>query len=252
MEAIIDAKFDRVAVGAVDPNPKHAGRGITLLRAAGIEVVTGILETEAAKLNRGFNKWIVTGLPWVIAKFAMSLDGRITRLPREGAWLSNEQSRNDAHRLRARVDAILIGAGTLRADNPRLTVRGVRKAGRQPWRVVMTRSGNLPETSHLFTDEFRERTLVYEGKGLRAVLRELGKRGVTSLLIEGGTSIFTEAFSQELVDQVRVYAAPLLVGGPAPAIAGAGLASPLKLENAEYRRLGSDLVMEADVVHSPR
>ena len=113
-------------MGAIDPNPAHAGRGLSRLSAAGIEVITGILAAEATALNRGFNKWIVTGSPLVIAKCAMSLDGRITRLPSESPWLTGERSRADAHRLRAQVDAILIGAGTLRADNPRLTVRGVR------------------------------------------------------------------------------------------------------------------------------
>jgi diaminohydroxyphosphoribosylaminopyrimidine deaminase/5-amino-6-(5-phosphoribosylamino)uracil reductase len=125
VEAIVRHSFARVVIGAIDPNPAHAGRGVELLRAAGIDVVTGVLESECRELNVAFNKWIVTGLPFVIAKAALSLDGRLTRPPGEGQWLSNAASRADAHRLRASVDAILIGAGTLRADNPRLTVRGV-------------------------------------------------------------------------------------------------------------------------------
>ncbi len=245
VDAIIAAGFARVVVGAVDPNPAHAGRGLDRLRAAGLEVVPGILAAEAAALNRAFNKWIVTGLPLVIAKCALSLDGRITRLPSEGPWLTSERSRADAHRLRARVDAILIGAGTLRADNPRLTVRGVRHA-RQPWRVVLTRSGELPAQAHLFTDEHRERTLVYRKRGLASVLRDLGGRGVTSVLVEGGAQILGDAFDRRLVDRVHFYIAPLLLGGPKLAIAGTGAAAPA-IANPEYRRLGDDLVLMGDV-----
>jgi diaminohydroxyphosphoribosylaminopyrimidine deaminase/5-amino-6-(5-phosphoribosylamino)uracil reductase len=125
VEAILRAGLARVVVGATDPNPRHAGRGIELLRAAGVETVTGVLEAECVALNEGFNKWIVTGMPWVIAKAGLSLDGRLTRPPGEGQWLTSPESRADAMRLRARVDAILIGANTLRADNPRLTLRAL-------------------------------------------------------------------------------------------------------------------------------
>ena len=243
VDAIIAAGLGRVVIGAVDPNPSHAGRGLRLLRKAGIQVVSGILAEECAALNRPFNKWIVTGLPLVIAKCAMSLDGRITRRPGEGQWLTSRASRADAHRLRAQVDAILIGAGTLRADNPRLTVRGVRGA-RQPWRVVLTRSGILPADAHLFTDEHRDRTLVYKKRSLAWVLRDLGRRQVTSVLIEGGTEILGEAFAKRLVDRVHFYIAPLLLGGPKlaiPARAGANIIS------AEYRRIGSDLLLTGNI-----
>ena len=122
-----------------------------------------MLGEECARLNRAFNRWIVTGRPWVIAKAALTLDGRLARPPGEDRWLSGPAARAHAHRQRARVDAILIGAGTLRADNPRLTVRGVAgsEPARQPWRVVLTRGGDLPADAHLFTDEWRERTLVF-------------------------------------------------------------------------------------------
>lgn len=243
VDAIIAAGFARVVAGAIDRNPAHAGRGLDRLRAAGIEVIPGVLAAEAAALNRAFNKWIVTGLPFVTAKCALSLDGRITRLASEGPWLTGERSRADAHRLRAQVDAILIGAGTLRADNPRLTVRGIRGA-RQPWRVVLTRSGNLPAQARLFTDEHRARTLVFKKRSLAWVLRDLGRRGVTSILIEGGSDVLSQAFARRLVDRVQFYIAPLLVGGPALAIrARAGLA----IVNPEYRRIGSAIVLAGDL-----
>ena len=241
-DAIRVAGFSRVVIGAIDPNPKHAGRGVKVLRAAKIDVTTGVLGDECAALNRAFNKWIVTRMPWVIAKAGMSLDGRLTRPPGEGQWLTSERSRAHAMKLRARVDAILIGAGTLRADDPQLTVRGV-KGARQPWRVVLTRSGKLPKKAKLFTDEHRERTLVFHGKSLRAVLRELGKRDITSVLIEGGGEVLGDAFDRRLVDEVSFYFAPLLCGGP-HVIGGRGssnTAASLVLHDVRYERIGGDI-----------
>lgn len=249
VDAIIAAGIRRVVIGAIDPNPAHAGRAVKLLRVAGIAVTPGVQEAECRALNAAFNHWIVTKMPLVIAKAGMSLDGRLTRPPGEGQWLTNAAARADAHRLRSQVDAILIGAETLRADNPRLTVRGVRGA-RQPWRIVLTRSGRLPKAAHLFTDEFRERTLVYRGKSLRAVLRDLGRRQITSVLLEGGGKILGEAFDRQLVQQVYFYVAPLLCGGPVVAIGGLGAGSTAEsaqIRHATYKRLGDNLRLIGDV-----
>jgi diaminohydroxyphosphoribosylaminopyrimidine deaminase/5-amino-6-(5-phosphoribosylamino)uracil reductase len=245
VEAIIAAGIARVVIGAIDPNPVHAGRAVRILKKAGIGVTTGVLKEECVLLNRSFNKWITTGLPFVIAKAGLSIDGRLARPHGEGQWITSPAARADAHRLRAQVDAILIGAETLRTDDPRLTVRGVRGA-RQPWRVVLTRSGNLPSGAHLFTDEFRDRTLVYKNKPLRAVLRDLGKRGVTSVLIEGGGEVIGGAFARRLVDAVQFYIAPLIIGGPKPALAGGGAGS-IRIKNADYKKIGSDIRVTGDV-----
>src|SRR6266705_5387207 len=142
-DAIIKAGIKNVVVGAFDVNPRHSGKGIVQLRNAGVKVREGILADECSRINEAFNKWIVSGRPFVIAKCGMSLDGRLTRPPGEPRWITDSAARRNAHQLRARVDAILIGAQTLRVDNPRLTVRGMRHAP-QPWRIVLTRSGNLP------------------------------------------------------------------------------------------------------------
>lgn len=243
VEAIVRAGFRRVVIGAIDPNPAHAGRGVDLLKAAGIDVTTGVLEAECRELNAPFNHWIVTKLPLIIAKAGMSLDGRLTRPPGEGQWLTSAAARADAQKLRAQVDAILIGAGTLRADNPRLTVRGV-KGARQPWRVVLTRSGRLPKDAHLFTDEHRERTLVYRSQSLRAVLRDLGKKQITSVLIEGGGQVLGEAFDRRLVQRVQFYVAPLLCGGPDVVVGGRGVGATIEaplILNPRYDRLGDNL-----------
>ncbi|EDY18650.1 riboflavin biosynthesis protein RibD [Chthoniobacter flavus Ellin428] len=249
VEAIIAAGFRRVVIGTIDPNPSHAGRGVKLLRDTGIAVTTDVLEAECRALNAAFNHWIVTKMPLVIAKAGMSLDGRITRPPGEGQWLTNAVARKDAHRLRSQVDAILIGAETLRQDNPRLTVRGVRGA-RQPWRIVITRSGKLPKEAHLFTDEHRERTLVYREKSLRTVLRDLGKRQITSVMIEGGGGVLGEAFDRRLVQRAHFYLAPLLCGGPAVVVKGLGVGSNAEaatIRNATYTRLGDNLCLTGEV-----
>src|SRR5262249_33340215 len=191
-DAILQAGVRNVVVGAIDLNRRHSGKGIVQLRNAGVSVREGVLADDCAQINEAFNKWIVTGRPFVIAKCGMSLDGRLTRPGGEARWITGRSARRHAHELRARVDAILVGAETARADNPRLTVRGVRGA-RQPWRVVLTRSGKLPRRAHLFSDRFSSRTLIYQGKSLDTVLKNLGEEGVTSVLIEGGGETLGQA-----------------------------------------------------------
>ena len=244
-DAIVRAGVGRVVIGATDPNPLHGGRGIDQLRASGIRVTTGVLAAECSRLNEAFNKWIVTGKPFVIAKCGMSLDGRLTRVPNEERWLTGPVARRHAMRLRAQVDAILIGAETLRRDNPRLTTRGIPGA-RQPWRVVLSRSGKLPRDAHLFADRFAARTLVYRNKALRQVLADLGRREITSVLIEGGGNVLGQAFDARLVDKVQFYLAPVFTGGPVPAVAGRGAGSTAdgaKLSQTRFERIGPDLIV---------
>ena len=239
-EAIIRSGIKSVVIGAIDPNPRHQGRGLELLQRAGIEVRSGVLAEECATLNEGFNKWIVTGRPFVIAKCGMSLDGRLTRRPGEPHWITDAAARRDAHELRATVDAILIGAETLRQDNPQLTVRGVPGA-KQPWRIVLTRSGKLPREARLFRDRRAERTLVYKKKSLEAVLDDLGKKSVMSVLIEGGGDILGQALDRRLIDKVQIYLGPILTGGPVIAFGGNGAnstANAAKLERVSFAQIG--------------
>src|SRR5216110_2587972 len=178
-DAILKAGVRSVVIGAIDVNPRHSGKGVMQLRNAGVKVRQGVLADECARLNEAFNKWIVTGQPFVIAKCGMSLDGRLTRPPGESRWITGRDARRDAHQLRARVDAIIVGAETIRRDNPRLTLRGGPRRA-QPWRVILTKSGRLPQKATVFRDSQRERTLVFWGQSLRAVLRDLGRREITS------------------------------------------------------------------------
>jgi diaminohydroxyphosphoribosylaminopyrimidine deaminase/5-amino-6-(5-phosphoribosylamino)uracil reductase len=241
--AIINAEVKKVVVGTLDPNPKHAGRGIARLKKAGIDVRVGVLAEECCELNESYNKWIQTGIPFVIAKCGMSLDGRLTAPPTESQWLTSPESRRDAHRLRSQVDAILVGAETIRADNPRLTVRG-HSAVKQPWRVVLSRSGKLPVRAQIFTDRFAARTLVYRQIQLDVLLRELGTKEITSVLIEGGGDVLGQALDRRLIDKIQIYVAPIFTGGPSIAFAGNGAgatsAAP-HLGRVRYEKIGMDL-----------
>ncbi len=240
---IIEHNVRRIVIGTIDPNPQHRGRAIELLRAGGIDVITGVLEQECAQLNEAFNKWIVTGEPFVTAKCGMSLDGHLTRPPGESQWLTSESSRAHANKLRAAVDAIIVGAETIRRDNPRLTARGGARAV-QPLRVILTKSGRLPRTAKVFSDSNRHRTLIYRDKSLSSVLRDLGRRKVTSVLIEGGGDVLSRAFDQRLVDKVQIYIAPIFTGGNVLAFGGRGAPSTegsLRLESPVYQRIGEDI-----------
>lgn len=246
-DAIFDHGFARVVYGATDPNPAHAGRAAKLLRAAGIDVTSGVLADECAALNEAWNHWIVTKRPLVIAKCGMSLDGRISSHA-EARWITSEASRADAMKLRASVDGVLVGGGTVRADNPKLTLRGVQ--GRQPWRIVWSRSGDIPKNCHLLTDRFRDHTLVFEKESLAATLAALGQMDVTSVLIEGGGATLGEAFDQRLVHHAIFYIAPQMLGGSVPAVGGRGAASNedgQRLENPSFTRIGDDLRIEGRI-----
>jgi diaminohydroxyphosphoribosylaminopyrimidine deaminase/5-amino-6-(5-phosphoribosylamino)uracil reductase len=213
------------------------------LRNAGVTVREGILADECAQLNEAFDKWIISGRPFVIAKCGMSLDGRLTRPAVEPHWITGRSARSHARELRARVDAVLVGAETVRPDNPRLTLRGARLT-RQPWRVVLTRSGKLPRRSRLFSDHLAARTLIYKGKSLGNVLKNLGKRGITSVLIEGGGEVLGQALDARLIDKVQLYLGPILSGGPVIAFPGRGAAkaaNALRLRRVSYQRIGQSV-----------
>jgi diaminohydroxyphosphoribosylaminopyrimidine deaminase / 5-amino-6-(5-phosphoribosylamino)uracil reductase len=242
-EAIKAARIARVVYGTRDPNPAHAGAADSVLRLANIAVTHGIMEAECKELIRPFTKWVTTGLPYVIAKAGQSLDGRITRPGNEPPWITSESARAHARRLRSRVDAIIIGAETLRRDNPLLTLREADfgQGKLQPWRVIMTRSGVLPPAAHLFTDEYRDRTLVMQGLDFPDVLRELGKLGVTTVLVEGGGIILGRAFACQMVDEVVWYIAPRLCGGGRPSLAGLPLEHSIELSPVTVLPIGDNV-----------
>lgn len=243
-EGIKASGIKRVVWGAQDPNPQHQGRARDVLLGAGIEVFSGVMERECRDLIRPFTKWVTTGMPYVIAKAGQSLDGRITRPFGEGQWLTSEAARAHGRRLRSRVDAIVVGAGTIRKDNPLLTLRdSTLEPGRkeQPWRVILARSGKLPEDAHVFTDEFKDRTLVVRDLALPDVLQSLGQRGVVTVLIEGGADVLGQAFRDQVVDEVAWYVAPLICGSGLPALAGTPLEASVPLQDAKIIPIGDNI-----------
>ena len=220
-DALVAAGVSRVVIGAIDPNPQHRGRGVALLRRRKIKTKTGVLAAECEALNPEFNHAMRTGLPWVVAKCGMSLDGRLTRPPGEGQWITSPAARRDAMKLRATVDAVMVGAGTVRADDPMLTLRGVR--GRQPLRVIWAPRRLPPKCAQLMRAEAAGSVVVLRHIHLRAALRELAQRGIQRVLLEGGGRTLGQAFDHRLVREVVFYIAPLLAGGKVPAVGALGV-----------------------------
>jgi diaminohydroxyphosphoribosylaminopyrimidine deaminase/5-amino-6-(5-phosphoribosylamino)uracil reductase len=238
---ILREKIGRVVFAATDPNPAHAGSALRLLRAASVEVSCGLFADEAAALNRDFNWWIVYQRPWVVAKIALSLDGRIVTPAGDDHWLTSPAARKIAHELRWESDAILIGAETARRDDPRLTIRLPGRRGKiQPWRVVVTRSGKLPADLQLFTDRHRDRTLVFRNQPLKEVVAALGSRDISHLLLEGGGKILTEALRAGLVNEVAFFIAPAMMGTLPRALEK--LPRPIHLRDVRYEQVGHDLL----------
>jgi len=239
---ILREKIARVVYAAIDPNPAHAGAATQLLRTAGVTVSSGLLADEATALNRDFNWSIVHRRPWVVAKIALSLDGKITTPPGDDRWLTSPKARRAAHELRWESDAILIGAETARRDNPQLTVRlpGKPRGKLQPLRIVVTRSGKIPRDLHLFTDRHRDRTQVFRNRALTDVMTDLGAQHITHVLIEGGGQVLSEAFRAGLVNEVAFFIAPALMGTIPRALHELGV--EVKLHDVSYQRIGPDLL----------
>ncbi|MEM1441449.1 MAG: bifunctional diaminohydroxyphosphoribosylaminopyrimidine deaminase/5-amino-6-(5-phosphoribosylamino)uracil reductase RibD [Verrucomicrobiota bacterium] len=246
VEAILKAGCSRVVVASTDPNPDHAGKGFDLLRDAGLELTSGVLSKEGDDLIRFFAKRITTGLPWVIAKTAATLDGRTTLEPGEGQWISSEASREDVQKWRRQCDAILIGGETFRVDNPSLTLRGPHAEGRsQPLRVIFTSDELLPQTHHLFTDEHKDRTRVHWNQSLEESLRSLVAEGANAVLLESGGRLLAHALSRNLIDEVILYLAPRLGGGSTRLLPIDGITA--ELSNLEVTKIGPDLRLRGTI-----
>ena len=239
-DAIVAAGVTRVVIGIEDPDERVAGRGIAALRAAGLEVSVGVAGDEVAEQLAPYRKHRTTGRPWVILKMAASLDARTAAPDGTSRWITGEAARQDVHRLRSRSDAVLVGAGTVRADDPELTVRLEDAVERQqPLRVVL---GRAPVGAKVHP------ALELSGD-LRDVLTELGSRGVIQLLVEGGSSVAHDFHAAGLVDRYVLYLAPVLFGGDdgRPLFAGPGagtIGDVWKGRLVSVEQLGEDLRVE--------
>jgi diaminohydroxyphosphoribosylaminopyrimidine deaminase/5-amino-6-(5-phosphoribosylamino)uracil reductase len=276
-EALVAAAISKAHIATLDPNPRVDGGGKAALEAAGIQVTVDPPGSEDAREARriieAFAKHITTRLPFVTAKFAMSLDGKIATATRQSRWISGEEARREAHQLRAENDAVMVGIGTALADNPRLTARDLAEPPtRQPLRVIVDSQGRLPASSAMLKEPGHclvatanlpaERFQALKAAGaevvslagpgnhvdLPALLRLLGERDVTSVLVEGGSELLGSLFALRLVDKVVAFVAPVVIGGQsAPSPVGGqgarGLAEALQLRDVQYRQVGRDMMV---------
>ncbi len=245
VEAIVAAGITRVVVAVEDPDPHVDGTGIAHLRAAGITVDVGVLADQVRAQLAPYLKHRTTGRPYVVLKLAATLDGRTSAADGSSRWITGEAARDDVHRLRAESDAVIVGAGTVRADDPALTVRN-RKGGKDPLRVVL---GHAPAGARVHP------ALELEGD-LEKVLDELGHRHVLQVLVEGGATVAGAFHRQGLVDRYVIYLAPALAGGDdgRPLLAGPGAATiddVWRGRIVDVTRLGDDLRIELEPPCSP-
>jgi len=275
---IIQSGVRTVVIGTRDPNPRVRGKGIQAIRKAGIKTVEGILEKWARGLNQFYNKYIVSKQPYVILKSALTLDGKIAPGGGQSSVITGKAARQAGHWMRDRVDAILVGVETVRVDNPRLTTRLPSGRGKDPIRIILDSRLRIPlhsrvlnQSSNAFTviattkkaPRARIRSVVKKGvmvlvlpeeKGgvsIKALVRELGRRGIMSLMIEGGGAVNASALSAGIVDRLVWFIAPRIMGGrdAVPVIGGMETArqrKTLSVENLRISRIGDDLMLEGD------
>ncbi|HWR40487.1 MAG TPA: bifunctional diaminohydroxyphosphoribosylaminopyrimidine deaminase/5-amino-6-(5-phosphoribosylamino)uracil reductase RibD [Patescibacteria group bacterium] len=276
-DAVIAAGVRKVIVAMTDPNPQVSGQGIARLRAAGIEVVEGVLAAEAARLNRVFTKWIATGMPYGTLKWAMTLDGKIATQQGHSRWITGPAARQRVHEFRDCHDAILAGIGTVLADNPELTTR-LPQGGKNPLRVIVDSRARIPLTAKVVTDGLAPTLLAVgpeaspakikelesygvevwplsataDGLDLRQLFSRLGSRNITSVFVEGGANINGSCLKNNLIDTVHAFIASKLIGGtmaPGP-FGGQGcdrMDQALELEDLTQEWIGDDLLISGDV-----
>jgi diaminohydroxyphosphoribosylaminopyrimidine deaminase/5-amino-6-(5-phosphoribosylamino)uracil reductase len=277
-ERVVKAGVDRVVLAVMDPNPETSGRGVEGLKKAGIKVVVGVLEDAARKLNAPFFKLMTVGMPYVIAKWAMTLDGKSATRTGDSRWVSSQESREYVHKVRSQVDAVMIGMGTMLRDDPLLTCRHP-DGGRNPKRIVVDARARLPldsqlvrtiseaellvTTTHHSPEERRERLskagcrlIVVDGTeskvNLRELMKVLGAEHVTNVFVDGGGTLTASLLEEGLVDKVMAFIAPKIVGGAGALLPVAGIgvdkmADALVLEDVCMTMCGEDILVECTV-----
>ncbi|MDH5762434.1 MAG: bifunctional diaminohydroxyphosphoribosylaminopyrimidine deaminase/5-amino-6-(5-phosphoribosylamino)uracil reductase RibD [Nitrospinota bacterium] len=275
-DALIKSGIKEVFVGMRDPNPLVAGKGIRQLKKAGVDVHSGLLQKECERLNEAFVKYIQTGTPFVTLKSASSLDGKIATSTGQSQWITGPEARERVHRMRDQVDAILVGAGTVIKDNPRLTTRLKKGKGHNPARVILDTKAEIPLNARVFHHADRDRVVyvttnkasavrinrltgrgveiqvLSERKGrisLKYLIEIIGKMEVVSVLLEGGSGINASALREGIVDKVVLFLAPMIIGGEsAPGMVGGSgiknLKEALSVKNLTVSTMGSDLMVE--------
>jgi len=280
---VIQSGVCRVVIAMVDPNPSVKGKEIAQLRRAGIAVAVGVGRQEAEALNRAYSHWVHTKRPYIVLKAGMTLDGQIATAGGESKWITGLQSRREVHRLRSTVDAVIVGIGTVLQDNPSLTARRPPRltalAATQPCRIVIDSRLRVPPSAKILGQQHQAKTVIattsaaskarlrlFEKQGIEVLvlpaernrvslthlLTILGQRGMTSVLVEGGAELNAAFLKAKLVNHVRLYVAPTLLGGTQSkgVIGGTSprrLADAWKLKRMRTRSLGTDVVVEGDL-----
>lgn len=277
-KAIIKAGIKKVVAAMKDPNPKVSGKGIKELESSGIEVISGVLEEKARRLNESYIKYITTRKPFVILKSAMTLDGKIATPSGQSKWITGERSRRMVHRIRSSVDAVLTAIGTVKADDPELTVR-TKQAKRSPIRIVIDPNLQIPLNAKILNmppetiiiakgpaagsrqPAVKEKKKILLNSGIRIIefeddkldlnwlIKRLGETGITSLLIEGGSSLNAHAFEDGIVDKVLFFIAPKIIGGRNSYTVVGGktfrrLEDAYRLIDVKLKRVGDDFLVE--------
>jgi diaminohydroxyphosphoribosylaminopyrimidine deaminase/5-amino-6-(5-phosphoribosylamino)uracil reductase len=275
-ECLLAHKPARVVIGTADPNPLISGKGIDSLQRHGIETTVGVLKEECMQLNERFFKFIKTGLPFITLKFAQTIDGRIATASGHSRWISSDSSLRLAHRLRSSHDAVLIGVNTLIQDNPELTVRLIK--GRNPFRVIVDSSLRIPMEAQVLKNQSSAKTIIAttENASLEKVARlksigietlvieadtdhrvdlkklfaELGKRTISSVLIEGGATIITSMLEENLPDRVVIVIAPKILGKGIEAVGDLGIKTideSLRIAYRKISRKGTDIILDGRI-----
>ena len=257
-EALIRAGVKKVFIAMLDPNPLVSGRGMRVLQDSGIEVEVGLLEEEANKINRGFVKRMITGLPFVTSKIAMSLDGRTAMKNGESKWITSEASREDVQMLRSLNQAILTGSGTIKSDNPMMTVR-TENADSNPLRVVVDSNNIITDKSlNIFSSDANTLILnnnnseiLANGKlDLKSALKKLGEMGINNLLLEAGSGLNGAMTEAGLIDEFIIYTAPLILGSdanPMIEIPLKKMSDKIKLNIVEVSQIDCDIKIRATI-----
>lgn len=272
-EALIRAGIKKVVIAMTDPNPLVAGTGLKLLRKAGIEVVEGVMALQAAQLNESYIKWITTGLPFIAVKAAMTLDGKIATHSGHSRWITGPEARLFVHSLRNQYDAIMVGIGTVLADDPELTTR-LPEGGRNPVRIVLDSEARTPLTAKVVTDGQAQTIIAVTPRApaermealrkagaevlvlpecarrvsLTALFKLLGSRMITSILVEGGSEIHGAMIDAKLGDKLYWFVAPKIVGGssaPNP-VGGQGVSTmeaAILIEDQIWQQVGADFLL---------
>lgn len=277
---ILNSKIKRVVISTLDPNPFVAGNGVKILREAGIEVATGVLEKEGQLLNEVFFKYIKTGLPFINIKFAQTLDGKMATMSGDSKWISDEVARIEVHKMRLKYDAVMIGRGTLERDNAKLNIRmGVDSKGKIPFRVVVGSLKKLNTNSELMNDEHTDRTILltsvndYQEASLEMIehiknkkikvifankksgkldfseaMKKLGEMKITSILVEGGAQLITALINDNMYDKITAFICPKMIGNGISFYqdeSNNDMSKSLKLSRVSYNVINDQIMMSA-------